>query len=174
MYFIVSSRGGRSVRPSRKTGKCKSSPSIRLDELFNRQILTCAKDNKLTNEGNYIMYSLNKVKNTDVLHLDNVLGEYCKPKPEACHCKTMLDKLLALNPNIDRIEGRFLPDHFMKGCRCYLGSAARAGFKFVEFIEFNNISLGKIEFGEHNYKSICEEYEKKKSMAMGKGKITKV
>ena len=102
-----------------------------------------------------------------------ILGEYCKPKPEACHCKTMLDKLLALNPNIDRIEGRFLPDHFMKGCRCYLGSAARAGFKFVELGGMKEQCQGKIEFDEHDYVETCEEFEKKKC-AGEKGKITKI
>ena len=102
-----------------------------------------------------------------------ILGEYCKPKPEACHCKTMLDKLLALNPNIDRIEGRFLPDHFMKGCRCYLGSAARAGFKFVELGGMKEQCQGKIEFDEYNYVETCEEYEKKKCQGEN-GKITKI
>lgn len=92
-----------------------------------------------------------KVENIDVLHLDGVLGKYCKPKPEACHCKTMLDKLLRLNPKIDRIEGQFLADHFMKGCRCYLGSAARAEFKYVELGGFKKLCQGKIDFDEHDY-----------------------
>ena len=172
MYFIVSKTGGPCVRPPGITGKCKSSPSIRLDENLDK-ILTCAKDKKLAHEGNHIMYLLTKVENIDVLHLGEVLAEYCKPKPEACHCKTMLDKLLALNPNIDRIEGRFLPDHFMKGCRCYLGSAARAGFKFVELGGMKEQCKGKIEFDEHNYVETCEEYEKKKCQGEN-GKITKI
>ena len=177
--MIVIARGDPSFPTYGGTGKCKPTPTIIAFKTpkGTYNILTCAKDKKTSREGNHIRYSIKKEGNINVFHLKNVVGEYCIPKPDACHCKTMLDKLLKEYSNIDRIDGAFVAQPFIKGCRCYLGSAARAGFKFVEFIEFINIkkvSHGKIEFGEHNYKSICEEYEKKKSMAMGKGKITKV
>ena len=61
----------------------------------------------------------------------------------------------------------------MKGCRCYLGSAARAEFKFVELGGLKELCQGMIKFDEHDNVETCEEYEKKKC-AGAKGKITKI
>lgn len=45
---------------------------------------------------------------------------------------------------------------WMFGCRCYLGEAARAGFKFIEDCETEK----RLEFTTNNYGKICEDLKK--------------
>ena len=79
----------------------------------------------------------------------------------------MLDKLLkryADNPdpekNVDRIDGAFIGNSFIQTCRCFLGSAAWFGLKFVEFSAIG--CSGKNEFSRIDYVKICEAMEKKR------------
>ena len=54
----------------------------------------------------------------------------------------------------------------MKGCRCYLGAAARANFKFVELSNTIEKCYGTKEItkeeGPNNYVKVCEYYKKNK------------
>ena len=70
----------------------------------------------------------------------------------------MFQKVLELNPKVDRIDGYMKADPFLAGCRCYLGVAARAGFRFVEDVE--DASAGRMEFTKNDYGQICETLEK--------------
>ena len=157
MQTVISDKGGPSCVPSGKKGKCNSKPSeIPLGDLVNA--LSCAPKGKKFNEGNYILYTVGKDKTHSFLTLTNVDTEICIPKPKQCHCNTMLDKVLKKVleqfPGVNRIDGYFSASHFMKGCRCYLGAAARAGFKFIESSrgEFS----GRIEFTKNDYVIVCD------------------
>ena len=66
----------------------------------------------------------------------------------------MLDKVLERNPEVNRIDGYFSASYFMKGCRCYLEAAARAGFKFIE--NSRGAFSGRIEFTKDNYVIVCD------------------
>ena len=119
--------------------------------------MTCALEERI-NFGNHILYEITKDGNHHVVTVWNVVGDRCEPKPEKCHCKTLLQKLLELNPQVDRIDGYMKADPFIAGCKCYLGVAARAGFRFVEDVE--DASAGRMEFTTNDYGQICETLEK--------------
>ena len=130
--------------------------------------MTCALEGYIN--GNHILYDITKDKNHHVLTLWNVVGDRCKPKPEKCHCKTLLQELLELNPNVNRIDGYMKANPWLFGCRCYLGEAARAGFKFIE--DCDDASKERLEFTTDNYRQICEELQKIK--VRGNVKIYKI
>ena len=70
------------------------------------------------------------------MSLDGVCMTNCgEPRPKQCHCSTMLDKVLDRHTNVNEITGTFASANFIGGCRCYLGAAARAEFKFVQMDE---------------------------------------
>ena len=101
--------------------------------------------------------------NDVVLELKSINAEKCKPKPKGCHCKAMLDKLLQRYNKVNLINGYFMGDSFIKACKCFLGSAARFGFRFVEFSAAG--CSGKTKFADvdhDDHDSICEAVEKKK------------
>ena len=75
----------------------------------------------------------------------------------------MLDKVLKLNPEVDRIDGHFIANPFMAGCRCYLRAAAKVGFKYVQ------TRLGcEAEFTSENYVDVCNDLLKKKCAGSAK------
>ena len=126
--------------------------------------MTCAANDLDKRKGNHIEYAVNKDRNENVLEIGMVVGDLCRPKPEQCHCKTLLQRLLELNPQVDRIDIRIDANPFMAGCKCYLGVAARAGFKFVEDCE----PAGRIEFTTNDYEKICETLPKSKCKGLTK------
>jgi len=146
-----------------QTYSCKATPSV-VKKDQSKEALTCALEG--FNNGNHILYEVTKDGNHDVLTLWNVIGDRCEPKPEKCHCKTMLQKVLESNPQVDRIDGYMKADPFIAGCRCYLGVAARAGFKFVE--DCDPKSKGRIEFTIDEYGKTCEAMQKFKCRTMAK------
>ena len=86
----------------------------------------------------------------------------------------MLDSLLASLPKLEAIVGYFSADPFMKGCRCYLHSAVKANFKFVQFDTIDEECGAKNEISEDKYKKVCKEYKKCfKYEKLGDGIITK-
>ena len=122
--------------------------------------------------GNYIQYFLQD----QTLELEMVWTEYCNPKPENCNCKELLSRVLQANKSAKKVIGTFMATPWKFGCNCYLGTAARAGFKHVELYSEKKICQGKREFNEKTYGKVCELYgnqkcENKKSPP--KGEITK-
>ena len=79
----------------------------------------------------------------------------------------MLDRVLELNPEVDRIDGNFCARPFMKGCRCYLGAAAQVGFKSIQ----SEVKECEYEFTSENYIKVCKKLKKKK--CFGEAKIVK-
>ena len=117
--------------------------------------------------GNHIRYTKGTDETHNFIRIDNVDGESCEPKPEKCHCKTMLEKLLKENPQVNRLDGHFASEPFMAGCKCYLGTAADAGFKVVAHRKIK----GKFTFDKKNYDRVCQYFEHKK--LFGNAKILK-
>ena len=118
--------------------------------------MTCAANDLDKRKGNHIEYAVNKDRNENVLEIEMAVGDLCRPKPEQCHCKTLLQRVLELNLQVDRIDIRIDADPFMAGCKCYLGVAARAGFKLVEDCE----TTGRMEFTTNDYGKVCETLQK--------------
>ena len=136
-------------------------------------------------EGNYIAHYLKDDSHT--IYLEDVYAEYCKPKPEECHCKTMLRNVLERFHDVDKIEGIFMASPFTAGCRCYLGAASRRGFRFVQFYSDRKGCNEKKEISPDKeadtyYGHVCESYKKQKKKCAedlhkniyGKGALTKL
>ena len=113
-------------------------------------------------QGNYIVYDINTPGGMLRLDLQEVAANCCEPKPEQCHCNTMLRRVLQENLNIDRIDGYFVANPFMAGCRCYLGVAADFEFKWVD--DCDDVDSKRMEFTRTNYVQVCEKLKKQKCM----------
>ena len=113
-------------------------------------------------DGNFIRYQLLDGEKT--LKLVNINAEYCVPKPPGCHCNTMLSNLLPKLQKIDKIVGYFSANPFLAGCKCYLGSAAKANFKFLQMTKVlpnaPKECSRKISFDAKDYGKICEGLKK--------------
>jgi len=158
----VASRGGKSFKPSPEKFGCVSKPEDKtLVEAtatnYQTNVLTCAKDGADFCDGNHIQYTKGRDATHHFLRLDNVDAESCEPKPEKCHCITMLAQVLGNNPEATRIDGHFAAEPFMAGCQCFLGTAAIAGFKFLKV----GRAKGRIEFNKENYVTTCTAIEKR-------------
>ena len=119
-------------------------------------VLTCALKGADFCDGNHIQYTKGNDGTHDFLRIDNVDGESCKPKPKSCHCKTMLAQVLEQNTEAKWIEGHFAAEDFMKGCKCYLGTAADAEFRFVKIGK----ATRRIPFTKNNYDKTCKVLKK--------------
>ena len=104
-----------------------------------------------------------------------VQATYCKPKPEQCRCTSLLESLLAFEDTINQITGSFTADPFIKICKCYLGVAARQGFKFLR-VDANSggtsFCIGTKPLTVDNYAEMCETFSRNK--CYGKGEMTKI
>jgi len=155
----VSVRNGRSCVPTEKTFACNSDSEI-YSLASQGNVISCSKDIDDHCKGNYIEYELKREGDQDILELESINAEMCKPKPMKCHCGVMLDKLLKRYDNVDRIDGAFMGNSFIQICRCVLNSAAWFGFEFVEFSAVG--CSGKKEFSKTDYVEVCEAMEKKR------------
>ena len=119
---------GSGVDGPKGTGECEdASIDIELNSNSQRRAMACLQ--KGTDEkGNYVAYT--RIAHT--LELDEVWGKYCKPKLEACSCTSLLSRVLHENKDVDKITGYFDAHPMIAGCKCYLGSAAEAGFKYSQ------------------------------------------
>lgn len=79
--------------------------------------------------GNYMDI---KVNEDAVMWINGMWAAYCEPKQEVCRCKSLLGAALKANPSVKAIRGNFDAVPAIAGCKCYLGEAAKAGFKYVQ------------------------------------------
>ena len=191
-FIVLASKQGCPSIPFGTSGPCESQPQ-RIPHRTNKNIFTytCAirkaDDPCWENDGNYIRAML--MDDDKTLKLLNIYAEYCNPKPPACHCNTMLSSLLSSllpeHPNVDKIVGYFAANPFIKGCKCYLGSAAKSDFKFLQMMKVRpgapEECSRKISFDETNYGKVCEDLQKEAKKCWkdedggyGDGAITKV
>ena len=143
-----------------------------------RRILSCASvasDDKF--DGNHVVFSYT---GPNILELSELDDKYCEPEVPECRCNELLDKLLQLEKNVIQIDTMMNVQSFSKGCLCYLGASARAGFKFVQMTQYVNpkpecIDKKPIRKGnpfQPLYISVCDAYETNKC-GNGPIKITK-
>ena len=140
-------------------------------------VVQCPNTEDRNELGNFISY---KITGND-MSLDNVCMTNCgESRPKQCHCNAILDKLLARFTNIKEISGLFVARNVIEGCRCYLGAAARANFKFVRIDEEGflkrceekkEISANKLS--PNYYVKVCETLLKQ-GCEDKLGRITKV
>jgi len=102
--------------------------------------------------GNYVKsavedYGTSKEK----IIIMNVFTEQCDPKPANCNCKSLLDRVIKKFPNATTIELEFVANPADRGCKCYLGTAARNGFTSVELKKCKEV----VDFDEKNYDQKC-------------------
>ena len=107
--------------------------------------------------GNFIWFTKTQSGRWNTLEILDVDTTYCKPQPEQCRCKSLLESLLALEPTINRITGSFLAEPYIKGCKCYLGAAVRKGFKFLKIENISRDCDGIRELTVGNYENKCIE-----------------
>ena len=151
-------------KPSPKKFRCRPTPELLRGHTseathYRTDVLTCALDGALHCDGNHIEYTIGRDTTHHFIRLDNVDGESCKPKPESCRCKKLLERVLEEvleeKPETNRIDGSFGANPFMAGCRCYLGVSAKKGFNYME-----SVPTGRIDFTEDNYVEVCERLKK--------------
>jgi len=99
--------------------------------------------------GNYVKAIYEQDKKN--LKIEFVLALKCDPKPDNCNCKSLLNGMIEKFPTASKITLDFEATPAIKGCRCYLGTAARNGFKRVEIENCNAI----ITFDLNNYSDKC-------------------
>ena len=129
--------------------------------------------------GNFIRFSeqqtaYNSSYTWHTILLRMVSTEYCAPKLEQCRCKSLLESLIALR-SANRIALTFLARPYIAGCKCYLGAAAKKGFKFLRMFgllgsENNRHCVGKRDLTRKNYENVCKIL--KKHSCLGKWEIT--
>jgi len=109
----------------------------------------------LTN-GNYVRATLWTDKKN--LNIGFVLGTKCEPKPDGCNCKTLLEKVVSKYKTVERIILKFMANPPIHGCNCYLGTAARNGFKSldIENCHDDDIDFDIIDFDKKNYSAKCK------------------
>ena len=119
---------------------------------------TCKRKGQQDN-GNYIIAK--KMKNR--VNIDHVNTKYCQPKSQydGCSCSKLLDGLL-LNEEFHEVSLIHLllstsKEDYIAACKCYLGSAARAGFDSVE-IKYASPEKcnGKKTISTGSYAAVCE------------------
>ena len=116
--------------------------------------MTCALEGYIN--GNHILYDITKDKDYHVLTLWNVVGDRCEPKPEKCHCKTLLQELLELNPKVNRIDGYMKANPWLFGCRCYWEKLQELDSNSLRIVRMgNDWSLQKITTGK--FAKICKK-----------------
>jgi len=162
---MISSKGVLDCPPSRETGECNSKPEFipiidgsSTTDGVSTNAVSCTLDKRYWCQGNHIEYEVGRDESHIFLKVRKVDAEYCKPKPEDCHCKAMLKMVLARHPEVNRIDGYFNANPFMKGCGCYLGQAAIAGFSLVGDDDIE--STERIEFTKENYVQVCKKLQK--------------
>lgn len=111
------------------------------------------------NEGNYIRFDFIPGERTPTLQLNMVYTRYCTPALDKCRCKSLLESLLDKRPEINRIIGKFLAKPAIAGCKCYLGAAARKGFKYLKMYGKgeNKRCQGKRRVTVKHYDKICNK-----------------
>ena len=79
----------------------------------------------------------------------------------------MLDTLLTRFSDVNKIEGSIAANIYLAGCRCYLGAAAQANFKFVQMASKKEECNEKNEFTSTTYRGICDDYQRKNCFGLG-------
>ena len=150
--------------PLKRTYECRSeaTPVPLGHEPFTKVALTCALKQDFFKQGNFIFYNIRNDGSHVRLEIEEVAANCCEPKPEQCHCNTLLRRVLQENLNVDRIDGQFAADPYMAGCRCYLGVAADFEFKWIEACD--KVTPERMEFTTTNYVQVCEKLKKQKCM----------
>ena len=135
------------------TGEC-SGDVIHNNKL--REIACPPKKAGTAKRGNFIKYTKTQAGSWNTLKLVFVLANYCKPQLQQCRCSSLLDMLLALDSTINRITGYFSAKPYIAGCKCYMGAAARQGFKFLKMDGERKECRGTEPFTVRDYAQICE------------------
>jgi len=99
--------------------------------------------------GNYVIAAFDK----KILDINYVEAYKCDPKPDDCNCKSLLTGVVQKFPRASKISLIFTATPAIAGCKCYLGTAARNGFKKVDVENCDAI----IDFDEKNYSKKCED-----------------
>ena len=145
---------------------------VELIEMATSRFWQCPpKSARPSHSGNFIHFRTEQTDRWNTMDVMMVQAESCKPKPEQCRCKSLLGSLLVLEPTVNRITGFVFTKPVIKGCRCYLGAAARKGFKFVKLHNDLEECTGVKKLSVGNYASMCKTFKKKK--CYGRGEITK-
>jgi len=101
--------------------------------------------------GNYVKAVFEQAKK--ILVINFVQGDECDPKPADCNCKSLLTGVVRKFTTASKISLIFGATPAIAGCKCYLGTAARNGFKKVDVENCDAI----IDFDEKNYSKKCED-----------------
>ena len=176
-YIHILAKGNDKERVE-STGECSGDIIRKERENEELSIWTCPPKGADSNakfsrkRGNFIMFTKKQTIRGNTLRVDFVKTNYCKPQLEQCRCKSLLGSLLALHSTINQITGSFRSLPYMAGCKCYLGAAARQGFKFLKMEDRGEECRGTIENPVDDYAKMCEKFSRNK--CYGKIEITKI
>ena len=127
--------------------------------------LMCMREGTCSKAGNYVAYRAHK--NLRMIKLDLVSTNYCqRPKVSqnrfACSCTELLTMVLNAYPEVNQVEGIFVAKPWEAGCKCYLNSAARAGYRYVDLQSPNPDCKGPKPLTVENYSELCLWYRDNK------------
>ena len=127
--------------------------------------LMCMREGTCAKAGNYVAYRVNK--NFRMIFLDLVSTNYCQrpTAPQnrfACSCTALLTMVLNAYPEVNQVEGIFVAKPWEAGCKCYLNSAARAGYRYVDLRSPNPDCKGPRPLTVDNYSELCLWYRDNK------------
>jgi len=111
------------------------------------------KNSDKETSGNYVIAAFDK----KILDINYVEAYKCDPKPDDCNCKSLLTGVVQNFPRASKISLIFTATPAIAGCKCYLGTAARNGFKKVDVENCDTI----IDFDEKNYSKKCDDLIKR-------------
>merc|ERR1719419_118638 len=101
--------------------------------------------------GNYVRASVKNPKSRKAkLNINVVKTDKCIRNSTECSCKSLLDRVISSFRSVAKIELQFSANPKEAGCRCYLGNAARYGFKSVELKKCPKKDR-VIKFDENNF-----------------------
>merc|ERR1711962_324568 len=126
------------------------------DKIGGKHPISRANGTTALTNGNYVRATLWTDKKN--LNIGFVLGTKCEPKPDGCNCKTLLEKVVSKYKTVERIILKFMANPPIHGCNCYLGTAARNGFKSldIENCHDDDIDFDIIDFDKKNYSAKCK------------------
>ena len=103
------------------------------------ELWQCPPKNDPKVQGNFIMFEIiQDGRLNTLLKVKLVATSYCRPQLEQCRCNSLLQSLLTLETSVNKITGSFVAQPYIAGCECYLGAAARQGFRFLKMKDAAN------------------------------------
>ena len=106
-------------------------------------------------------------------------ARYCNNNPTLaeCNCNGLFSYVMDENRDVAEIIGRFMSGaggrYESFACECFLGAAAKHGFRYVKLKSYKPECNDQRQFNEKDYLTVCAKYKKQACKDDNGGTITK-